>query len=136
MAISDHFLSLRGNCALSSACLWTGRGQPILLKKSGLVSAAEKYAPEIEIFAFGRGFQAQISRSSVQKRRFHWSMTRQFWMTDFFNRIGQKPSLRNASHRGNIGSLPVTYRKLKAMPRRRWVQAHLPGHHRHYAGDL
>jgi hypothetical protein len=34
--------------------------------------------------------QAQISRSSVQKRRFHWSMTRQFWMTDFFNRIGQK----------------------------------------------
>jgi hypothetical protein len=62
---------------------------PILLKKSGLVSAAEKYASEIEIFTFGRGFQAQISRSSVQKRRFHWSMTRQFWMTDFFNRIGR-----------------------------------------------
>jgi hypothetical protein len=59
------------------------------LKKSGLVSAAEKYASEIEIFTFGRGFQAQISRSSVQKRRFHWSMTRQFWMADFFNRIGR-----------------------------------------------
>lgn len=62
---------------------------PILLKKSGLVSAAEKYASEIEIFTFGRGFQAQISSSTVQKRRFHWSMTRQFWMTDFFNRIGR-----------------------------------------------
>jgi len=60
------------------------------LKKSGLVSAAEKYASEIEIFTFGRGFQTQISRSSVQKKRFHWSMTRQFWMTDFFNRIDPK----------------------------------------------
>jgi hypothetical protein len=54
-----------------------------------MVCASEKYASEIEIFTFGRGFKAQISRSSVQKRRFHWSMTRQFWMTDFFNRIGQ-----------------------------------------------
>jgi hypothetical protein len=67
--------------------------RPILLKKSGLVSAVEKYASEIEIFTFGRGFQTQISRSSVQKRRFHWSLTRQFWMTDFFNRIGQKRTL-------------------------------------------
>jgi hypothetical protein len=33
-------------------CLW-----PILLKKSTMVSAAEKYASEIEIFTFGRGFR-------------------------------------------------------------------------------
>jgi hypothetical protein len=45
----------------------TGRNQPILLKKSTMVSAAEKYASEIEIFTFGRGFRTQISRSSVQK---------------------------------------------------------------------
>ncbi|WP_223442093.1 hypothetical protein [Pseudomonas sp. BF-R-19] len=62
-----------------------GSDRPILLKKSAIVSAAEKYAFEIEIFAFGRGFQAQISRSSVQKKRFHRSMIRPFWMTDFFN---------------------------------------------------
>ena len=55
-----------------------------------MVSAAEKYASEIEIFTFGRGFQTQISRCSVQKRRFHLSMIRHFWMTDFFNRIDPK----------------------------------------------
>jgi hypothetical protein len=56
-------------CRLASArtlpprlndCFW-----PILLKKSAMVSAAEKYASEIEIFTFGRAFQTQISRSSV-----------------------------------------------------------------------
>jgi hypothetical protein len=31
----------------------TGRGRPILLKKSALVSTAEKYASEIEILTFG-----------------------------------------------------------------------------------
>jgi hypothetical protein len=30
-----------------------------------MVFAAEKYASEIEILTFGRGFQAQISRSSM-----------------------------------------------------------------------
>jgi hypothetical protein len=29
---------------------------PILLKKSAMDSTVEKYAPEIEIFTFGRGF--------------------------------------------------------------------------------
>ncbi|CAI8904148.1 conserved hypothetical protein [Pseudomonas sp. IT-P171] len=67
--------------------------RPILLKKSTMVSAAEKYASEIEIFTFDRGFGAQISRSSVQKRRFNQSMTRLFGRTDFFNRIGQKRTL-------------------------------------------
>jgi hypothetical protein len=54
-----------------------------------MVSAAEKYASEIEIFTFGRGFPTQISRSSVQKRRFNQSMTGLFGRTDFFNRIGR-----------------------------------------------
>jgi hypothetical protein len=35
-----------------------------------MVSTAEKYASEIEIFSFGRGFQTRISRSSVQKMAF------------------------------------------------------------------
>jgi len=49
----------------------SGSYGPILLKKSIMVSTAEKYAPEVEIFTFGRGFQMQISRSSVQKWRSH-----------------------------------------------------------------
>jgi hypothetical protein len=65
------------------------RNWPIVLKKSAMVSAAETYASEIEIFTFVRGFQTQISRSSVYKRRFHRSMIGQFWMADFFNRIGR-----------------------------------------------
>jgi hypothetical protein len=65
-------------------CFW-----PILLKKSAMVCASKKYASEIEIFTFGRGFRTRISRSSVQKRRFHQSMIRQFGQTDFFNRIGR-----------------------------------------------
>jgi hypothetical protein len=36
---------------------------PVLLKKSAMVFAAEEYASEIEIFTFGKGLQAQISRS-------------------------------------------------------------------------
>ncbi|KAB0498355.1 hypothetical protein F7R14_27425 [Pseudomonas lini] len=63
-----------------------------------MVCAAEKYASEIEIFTFGRGFRTRISRSSVQKRRFSQSMTRLFGRTDFFNRIGQKRyEIRNDS---------------------------------------
>jgi hypothetical protein len=54
-----------------------------------MVSSAEKYASEIEIFTFGRSFRTQISRSSVQKRRFRQSMIRPFGWTDFFNRIGR-----------------------------------------------
>jgi len=41
--------------------------RPRLLKKSSLVSAAEKYAFGIEIFIFGKGFLTQISRRCVQK---------------------------------------------------------------------
>jgi hypothetical protein len=40
------------------------------LKKSALISTAEKHAPEIEIVTLGRVFRAQISSSSVQKWRF------------------------------------------------------------------
>jgi hypothetical protein len=67
----------------------TGWNRPILLKKPAMVCASEKYASEIEIFTFGRGFRTRISRSSVQKRRFHQSMVRQFGQSDFFKRIGQ-----------------------------------------------
>lgn len=77
------------------AAFATGNNRPILLKKSTMVSAAEKYASEIEIFTFGRGFRTQISRSSVQKRRFNQSMTRLFGRTDFFNRIGHKQPVGN-----------------------------------------
>ena len=35
-----------------------------------MVCASEKYAFKIEIFTFGRGFSARISRSSVQKKAF------------------------------------------------------------------
>lgn len=41
--------------------------RPILLKKSAMVSTAEKYALEIEFFTLSRGFRAQISRSCAQK---------------------------------------------------------------------
>jgi hypothetical protein len=68
----------------------TGSTRPILLKKSTMVCASEKYASEIEIFTFGRGFRTQILRSSVQKRRFNQSMTRLFGRTDFFNSIDPK----------------------------------------------
>ena len=78
-----------------------GSSQPILLKKSTMISAAEKYASEIEIFTFGRGFRTQISRSSVQKTRFNQPMTKLFGRTDFFNRINPKRTLR--------GRLPVAF---------------------------
>jgi hypothetical protein len=77
----------------------TGRNRPIVLKKSAMVCASEKYASEIEIFTFGRGFLTRISRSSVQKRRFHRSMAMQFGQTDFFNRIGQLQSFASDSLR-------------------------------------
>lgn len=54
-----------------------------------MVSAAENYAFEIEIFTFGRGLRTQILRSSVQKRCFNQSMTWLFGRTDVFNRIGR-----------------------------------------------
>jgi len=50
--------------------LTTGSYPPILLKKSAMVSTAEKYALEIEVFTLIRGFRVQISRSGAQKRRF------------------------------------------------------------------
>ncbi|RRW54961.1 hypothetical protein EGJ55_14260 [Pseudomonas moraviensis] len=64
----------------------------MLLKKSAKVSTVEKYALEIKIFALSRGFRAQISRSSAQKRRFQRSVSGRSGRTDFSNRIGQKRS--------------------------------------------
>jgi hypothetical protein len=45
-----------------------GRFWPIVLKKSAMVCASEKYASEIEIFTFGRGFRTRISHGRVQNR--------------------------------------------------------------------
>ncbi|TWS08142.1 hypothetical protein FJD35_23540 [Pseudomonas mandelii] len=59
------------------------------MKKSAMVSTAEKYALEIEIFTLSRGFRAQISHSCVQKRRFQQSVCVQSGRTDFFNTIGR-----------------------------------------------
>jgi hypothetical protein len=66
-----------------------GRERPILLKKSAMVSTAEKYALEIEIFSMSRGFRAQISRSCAEKRRFQQPVCGQSGRTDFFNTIGR-----------------------------------------------
>jgi hypothetical protein len=74
-----------------------------------MVSAAEKYASEIEIFTFGRGFRTQILRSSVQKRRFNQSMIRLFGRTEFFNRIGQKLSFVTGSFRALITSAKIRF---------------------------
>jgi len=62
---------------------------PILLKKSAMVSTAEKYALEIEIFTLSKGLWTQISRSCAQKRRFQQSVRGQSGRTDFFNTIGR-----------------------------------------------
>jgi hypothetical protein len=48
----------------------TSRNRPILLKKSAMVSTAEKYAPEIEICVLSKDSQAQIWRSCAKKRHF------------------------------------------------------------------
>jgi hypothetical protein len=66
-----------------------GRDRPIVLKKSAMVCASEKYASEIEIFTFGRGFRTGFHVATCKKRRFRQSMIRQFGQTDFFNRIGR-----------------------------------------------
>jgi hypothetical protein len=71
----------------------TGRKRPILLKKSAVVFKAEKYASEIEILNVRRAFQAEISRRSVLKRRFHRPILGQPEKSDFFNRIDPKPTV-------------------------------------------
>jgi len=62
----------------------TVRFWPILLKKSAMVSTAEKLALEIEIFTFCRGFRAQISRSCAQKKAFSSVSTRAVWKYRLF----------------------------------------------------
>jgi hypothetical protein len=87
---------------LATGCFW-----PILLKKSAMVSTAEKYAIEIEIFTLSRGFRAQISRSGAQKRRFQRSVCGQSGRTDFFNRIGRKRMSMIRSYRPEVTSKRV-----------------------------
>jgi hypothetical protein len=61
------------------------RFRPILLKKSTMVSSAEKYASGIEIFTFGRGFRTEISRSSVQKKAFSLVNDQADWADRLFS---------------------------------------------------
>jgi hypothetical protein len=84
---------LDGQLAEATIGVTADRYRPILLKKSVMVSTAEKYALEFEIFTLSRGFRAQISRSGVQKRSFQRSVCGQLGKTDFFNRIGQKQTV-------------------------------------------
>jgi hypothetical protein len=44
--------------------------RPIVLKKSAMISTAEKYALEIEILTLSRRLRANISRSCAQKKAF------------------------------------------------------------------
>jgi hypothetical protein len=62
-----------------------------------MVSTAEKYALEIEIFTMSREFRDQISRSAAQKRLFLESVCRRFGQTDFFNRIDPKQTFAGAT---------------------------------------
>jgi len=79
----------------------TGGNQPIVLKKSAMVSAADKHASEIEVFTCERGCLTQISCGSVLKRRFHRSLSSLFQKADFFNTIGQEPTLSVYEFRGD-----------------------------------
>jgi hypothetical protein len=45
--------------------------------------------PRLKSLILAEASRTQISRSSVQKRRFNQSMPSLFGRTDFFNRIGQ-----------------------------------------------
>ncbi|PBQ09544.1 hypothetical protein CCL23_12280 [Pseudomonas syringae] len=65
-----------------------------------MVSTAEKYVSEFEIFAWSREFRVHISRICVQKRHFQQSVHTQPGRTGFFNIIGQKQSLSPARKLG------------------------------------
>ena len=106
-----------------------------------MVCASEKYASEIEIFTFGRGFRTRISRSSVQKRHFHQSMIRPFGQSDFFNRIGRKPPFGDDRFRPKLPLTTGIYRP-KAVSRDRHLstrsvlaQSSFFGRLRHVAFD-
>jgi hypothetical protein len=74
-----------------------------------MVCASEKYAFEIEIFTFGRGFRTRISHIRVQKRRFHQSMIRQFGQTDFFNRIDRMQPFATGNNRPLAAAISVQH---------------------------
>jgi hypothetical protein len=68
-----------------------------------MVSTAEKYALEIEIFTLSRGFRAQISRSGAQITHFQLSVRGQSGRTDFFNSIGRSLPVVTTAHVGQVG---------------------------------
>jgi hypothetical protein len=85
-----------------------------------MVCASEKYASEIEIFTFGKVFQTRISRSRMQKRRFHQSMIRQFGLSDFFNRIGRFLPVVTGSNRPKLCKNDLEQVK-RSEPERYWT---------------
>jgi len=77
-----------------------------VLKKSATLSAADKYALEIEFLTSGKGCWVQISHDSVLKRRFHRSVFCPFQKSDFFNRIDLKaPVMKGRNRSGCIKKL-------------------------------
>jgi hypothetical protein len=82
-------LRKEGITAAASDRALRDRFWPILLKKSAVFFKAEKHASKIEILNVRRAFQAEISRRSVLKRRFHRSILRHSEKADLFNRIGR-----------------------------------------------
>jgi hypothetical protein len=76
-------------------CTLTGRYWPIVMKKSAMVSTAEKYALDIDIFTLSRAFRAQISRSCAQKRYFSTVSTRAAWKDRLFQHNWPIPACHN-----------------------------------------
>ena len=62
-----------------------------------MVSTAQKYAFEIEIFTLSREFRARISRSCAQKRHFYQPVRGRSGRIDFFNRTAKSGQLRRGS---------------------------------------
>jgi hypothetical protein len=82
----------------------------ILLKKSAMVSTAEKYAPEIEICVLSKDSQAQIWRSCAKKRHFGSQYERSLEGPTFSTQsVERRPSCPAAIGLGRVKKLsPVS----------------------------
>ena len=95
---------------------------PILLKKLPIVSTADKFAREIEIFTLSRGSRARFSRSSTSKKRFQRSVCPQSGSPTVFNRVGLKQKLTQHASVGVLGA------KTKAGTHQNLRKTHPTGH--------
>ncbi|MNR31150.1 hypothetical protein D3C85_1486430 [compost metagenome] len=62
---------------------------PILLERSAMVCASEKYASEIEVFTFGKGIRTRTSRNNEQKKVLSPVNDQAVWADRLFKRIGR-----------------------------------------------